>query len=57
VEVTCDIGGTSRGNRLRDGCDEGDNVVVRLGLYFVDALDGEICFFGELFNLFLGDLP
>jgi hypothetical protein len=51
-----EVAGDGAVHRLRDGRDEGYDVVVRLLLYLVDALDGEVRFLGELFNLFCRDL-
>jgi hypothetical protein len=41
-----EVAGDGAVHLLRDGGDEGYDVVVRLLLYLVDALDGEVRFFG-----------
>ena len=51
-----EVAGDGAVHRLRDGGDEGYDVVVGLGLYLVDALDGEVRLFGELLDLFGWDL-
>src|SRR5215203_1312011 len=47
-----EVAGDGAVHLLRDSGDEGNDVVVGLGLYLVDALDGEARFLGELLDLF-----
>jgi hypothetical protein len=51
VEVARDVARV-----LGNGGDEGYDVVLRLPLYLVDTFDVEVRFFGELLDLFRGDL-
>jgi hypothetical protein len=56
VEVAGDVGGARLGDRLGDGGDKGDDVVIRLFLNLLYALSGEVRLLGELFSLFRWDL-
>ncbi len=57
VEVSGDVRGSLLDDRLRDGSDEGDNVVVRLLLDLLNALYGKVGLFGQFLDLFRRDLP